>query len=267
MKKAMMIVAIIGVLAMAGVARAEIVSHWKLDEAAGATTAVDSVSCFDLTAGSPAPTFGVAAVANTGVSLSGTGGASLAGGSFHAELNPASFTVSCWYNPDSAIDAGYMVWNNGGSPTAGYALAQDDYWDPGNNLGFLTGGGGAGWDVVTKAIPGGAGNWYHVVGTYDDVAQMKTLYVSPLGGAFDASPATQNVVVDQLVPADNTTFDFGYYPGFDEDDVQVYNTALSAADVEWLFNNPGSALGGIVPEPCGLGLIGLALLAVRRKRS
>jgi ribonucleotide monophosphatase NagD (HAD superfamily) len=50
------------------------------------------------------------------------------------------------------------------------------------------------------------------------------------------------------------------------DDLQVYSHALSDADVQFIFDNPGS----VVPEPaCGTLCVGAAalLLAARRRRA
>lgn len=52
------------------------------------------------------------------------------------------------------------------------------------------------------------------------------------------------------------------------DEVSMWDTALDDAAILDLYNN-GVSLGDgeVIPEPAGIGLIGVALLAVRRKRS
>ena len=63
--------------------------------------------------------------------------------------------------------------------------------------------------------------------------------------------------------ARNDLSQFNLYPGL-LDDVQVYNEALSAAEVASLYNSPGS----VIPEPSTalLGLVSCGLLLVRRRR-
>ena len=46
------------------------------------------------------------------------------------------------------------------------------------------------------------------------------------------------------------------------DDIQFYDGALSASDVSYLYNNPGL----VVPEPWTMGMLGLGLLGVLKRR-
>ena len=54
------------------------------------------------------------------------------------------------------------------------------------------------------------------------------------------------------------------------DDVAVWSRALGADEVEALWNNGDGTdllpLLNLIPEPGGLGLLGLAMLAARKKR-
>ena len=104
-----------------------------------------------------------------------------------------------------------------------------------------------------------------------------------LAMTVDLGTSTMNLYVDGLL-ADTQNFSTGAvaFPGFNNfeigrlgrsatkvdgytglvDDVQVYNTALSASDVAFLAANPGVA----VPEPTAFALAGLGLLSLFRRR-
>ena len=210
---------------------AALVSHWKLDDALG-TTAVDSVSGFDVTG---TGTFQTTGVAGTAVSFASGQQLSRA---YTAALNPSSFTISFWYKPDTTGRDDPLKNIYGPAPydvLKGYYFYKD-----GTTLGVVTGdGNGTPWDNVlnTTSFAGTAGEWYHIVASYDSATTTKRLYVSQLGVGFDPSPASATATV---VPNDASPF---YVPdtntGADYDDIQLYNTALNATEVEFLFNNPG----------------------------
>ena len=88
------------------------------------------------------------------------------------------------------------------------------------------------------------GNWHHIAGVYTS-ATSRDLYVD---GVFRATSTTS---VPDLVPtrlgigalARNTPYNpADLFTGL-MDDAQVYNSALSAADISFLFQNPGTAVG------------------------
>jgi len=96
-----------------------------------------------------------------------------------------------------------------------------------------------------------AGQWYHVALTMD-VLNDVTFYVNgaPIGTVQGAQPAnTPNS--SYIIGAWNPP---GAIPEFfngNIDDVQVYQGVLSPAQVQQLYNNPGTSLGNNNPICCG----------------
>jgi len=60
-----------------------------------------------------------------------------------------------------------------------------------------------------------------------------------------------------------------YYPIGYVDEVAVYNYALSAGRIEAHYSSAvtSSSPDGVIPEPAALSLLGLAALAMKRKRA
>jgi len=262
------------VLFAAAQAPAGLIGHWNFDEGSGTTTADSSPN------GNTATQAGTAGSWITGKA----GGAyQLGGGNCRFELADSSdlrvtgaVTVSAWVNPTAASNFGVIagIDQTGGSANDMYSLKTADSgsdklrWDvigPGTNVSLDS----------TSALFGTLGNigdgWVHVAGVYDP-SGFAGLYVN---GALDVSTTS----VPTSIQLKTTPFQMGHnasdsgsYPlKAAVDDVQVYNEALSADDVAFLFNNPGSALGSaLIPEPATMCALGLAVAGlsgyVRRRR-
>ncbi|GAA5125036.1 LamG domain-containing protein [Luteolibacter yonseiensis] len=110
------------------------------------------------------------------------------------------------------------------------------------------------------------GLWHHLAMTVNLTTGILTLYVDGVSAAtqdFNAGvvafPIFNNFEIGRLGRQGSKADAYGGLV----DDVQVYNTALSAPEISYLFNNPGQA----VPEPAAFALAGLGLLVlVQRKR-
>jgi len=107
------------------------------------------------------------------------------------------------------------------------------------------------------------GSWHHVMTTYTLGSGAHKIYVD---GQLEDTRVANNMILsaaDFMIGAifnpSGTTI--GTFTG-NVDDLQIYGTALSDGDVRYLFENPGQA----VPEPMTLGVLGLAALALRRRK-
>lgn len=257
-------------------ANAALIGHWKFDEGAGTTTADFSGN------GNTATQAGAVGSWTTGKAGSAY---ELGGSTSRFELADSTdlrvtgaVTVSAWVNPDAISNFGLTagIDQTGGSANDMYTLKTSGSgtdklrWDvvgPGTNVSLDS--------TSTLSTLGGIGDgWVHVVGVYDP-SGFAGLYVN---GVLDVSTAS----VPTSIQLTATPFQFGHNAsdsgGFPLlaalDDIQVYDQALSAGDVSFLFSNPGTELGGAVsaavPEPSTLILAAIGFVGFvgtrRRKR-
>ena len=139
------------------------------------------------------------------------------------------------------------------------------------------------YDYPTTA-PGGRYWTPGLTGTYVVEASWATGHNSDAAYYFrsDGSLGSEVAValdVDQGLMADLSTppagdaswsgyFELGTFTLIPSSTFRIHTVGPSTSPITtglWQFSEPGGAV--VVPEPAGLGLIGLALLAVRRKRS
>jgi len=162
-----------------------------------------------------------------------------------ADLNtyPAQ-SVECWAKPDQTVAGSYRpIYSSRLTQSGwhyGYELSANDtdQWE------FDTGQRTSGLDSLTGGATTNAA-WYHVVGTIDDAAGAKALYVNgalvaqdtPASGTYGInqplnSSGTVLSAVDQYIATECATngYNSGYYVG-GLAEMAVYNYALSAAQV------------------------------------
>jgi len=262
------------VLFAAAQAPAGLIGHWRFDEGSG-TTAVDS------SANGNDATQSIAA----GGWIAGKAGGAYNLPRFWTPADPPGLqpptgpvSVSAWVKPNAAqanwtclagfegTGTGYDVYSLKVSSDAS-AGGQD-------HLQFLIPGGPTNCgstDTLMNYSAATADGWVHVVGVFDPNVSL-SLYVND---SLDKSVPTTLASLSQKSGA---RFNMGRYTNTTSytyngaiDDVQVYDQALSADDVTFLYNNPGSTLGDdVIPEPATLALLSLAACGlggyVRRRR-
>ncbi|MEW2396749.1 LamG domain-containing protein [Streptomyces sp. NPDC046862] len=162
------------------------VAHWKLDDAAGATSA-DAEAGTDAHAASGV-TFGSSAPEGTGLTSTAT-----LDGSSHGYLTPdtpavadigETFAVSAWVRP-AQTDRNMTVASQDAGDSAGFALGLRTRDGEAPAWSFTVGG---------ARISGGApetGEWTHLLGLYDAETRVAQLYVNgrEAGTRTQAAPA------------------------------------------------------------------------------
>ncbi len=258
-------------------AHGALIAHYKFDEPTGSTTAVNEVTANggDGLIGANVVT-GVAGKVGNAVSLNDAAGQAdiidmgNATGVLGKITASGQLTLSYWLSStdtsggrnvavflgddtdsNAYIDSGIV----GGAtePNAGKAQGRNrDNTNTGADIGELFG-------VLVND-----GTFHHIALTIDTLAATGALYVdgvlatSGSGAGFDSFPILNNLEVGRLGRSAPTDAFAGLV-----DDLQIYDTALSAAGITLLNANPGA----VIPEPsaCVLltGVIGVMFLGRR----
>ncbi len=250
---------------MAATGQAELIGHWTFDEGSGTTAYDSSGNGYDGTLNGGA-TYTAGQVGSGAIQFNGTDSFVAVPYQESLALVDSDFTISVWskwegpnshpYQMTVSLETGY-TWD-------GWYVAYDTgAVKYGHNSG--TQADSSPWIVPTDDYdPQAEGNlneWKCLTVVYDKANANRDLYVD---GVLAASSATSN----PLTWHDAWYLNFGVYDvGFNQndyrgfysgalDDIQIYNQALSASQVETV------AAGGVVPEPSTFvmliaGLLGL----------
>lgn len=274
---------LIGVIALSvftSSASAELVAHYTLDDSEPATTVLDS-SGLGNNGTNSGQTFGITGIDGTAIQA-GTGSA------FNSDniLGPTSTTlgiggnnartVSLWLNADSIYNEMAVLGFGSGSNRQQFIITVEDLGvasGVGASIGLRYGSGNVGYnngsDIQTET-------WYHVAFVYDGTtldfdqvdgtgfsAYINGTIVSSVDGNKGQAGNALNTSSTALRIGNSSTDNRGFNGKID--DVQIYDTALDATEIAYIFNNPGT----VIPEPSSaallLGLGALGLIARRRR--
>ncbi len=169
-------------------------------------------------------------------------------------------SVSHWFKTDAASDRDRMVTHD----SSGYKY--QTYLNNDDNVIFFvdTGGSQHAKDSVNTYRDGA---WHHIVGVYDRSDSLKRVKLY-----MDGSLVASSAGVDAALSEGDDGITFAYYPGYYYtglfDDVAIFDHAMSAGDVAYLWNDgTGRA---VIPEPGTLALLaaaGLCLALWRARRT
>jgi hypothetical protein len=267
----------------ASIAQGTLVAHYKFDEEAGATTAVNAITtnggdgAIGANVGVGAPgKIGNAVKLNNDATQAGVVDMANATGVFSKILASGKLTISYWLN-SSDVSANRSV-----AVFMGNSADSNDYIDSG-----ILGG-----TQANPPAPNGSAYGRSRVNT-DATANIGDLFGTLINdGAFhhlaltvDTASATGSFYVDGvLISADINPAKFSAFPMFNNlevgrlgrsspvdpidgfvDDLQIYDRVLNASEISSLFTNPGS----VVPEPSAIVslTVGIGLAALRRRRA
>ncbi|MES2477279.1 MAG: LamG-like jellyroll fold domain-containing protein [Verrucomicrobiota bacterium] len=264
---------------------AALVAHYKFNEAAAATLATEELGGTSGVIGSSVVT-GVAGISGNAYEFpdlaTAAGIVDMGEASFYLGTtglnNATAVTYSLWmkstdsdpnrsailYSGSSTVANSYQDIGLSGEVNVGATLADGSAYGrnrPVGASGTQQTGVGSGSTLIHD------GNWHHLAMTIDLGTSLLSIYVdgnlagtqSLVGGVNDF-PDFNNFEIGRLgrTGGSGPTDALG---GF-VDDVQVYNTALSAAQITLLHASPGTA----IPEPGTLALAGIGLLSLARRR-
>jgi hypothetical protein len=196
-------------------------------------------------------------------------------GTFFSPSPSSSFSFVAWINTSQTTGAS-VVGNNQAGVDNGFILGVNNI-DP-----YATGWGQPGQAVfeasqhpnggdtpATSTTTVNNGSWHQIVGIY----QASGLNEIAVDGAIEGSvPSVSYANPNNYLVIgggdNNPNNPDGSFTGL-VDDVQIYNGALSAAQIQYLDSNPGQTLVSSVPDGgmtiCLLGLSLTALANLRRR--
>ena len=241
-------------LVLPGRANANLVGHWAFDESSGSTTADSSANHDNGTLfGSVLPTF-VAGKAGNAISLNSSNGQYIYIGNVIDFSGNVEFTVSAWIQTTTSSN-GAVVYKQQYGYRSGYCMTingSGPYGAP-NKADFY--GSSSGYNGVTGTSNINDGAWHQIVGTYK-AGGLLTIYVD---GKLENSTASESMIGSSYPLLFGAYYNGGAVPTFNGliDDVQIYDNALSATQIGYLYSNPGQ----VVPEPSSMILTMIGFLA------
>ncbi len=221
-------------LGLVSVGRADLISHWRLDETSGA------IASNEIT-GAPAGTVGGALVWASGPR---DGAAEFNGTDTHIYIpsslgSSGNWTWAMWLRYDSLTTVDYD------------SILSTNDWAVGTGMHCILRNTGAftvalytgGPDEQPSQSTLAPGVWHHIAWTYDAAAAESKFYIN---GKLDVTRAV-NVPIPMTLGQSTlgawNAFGSGYQRWLDGgiDDVRIYNETLTAADIEALYLGPTCA--------------------------
>jgi PKD repeat protein len=220
-------------------------SYWRLNQAAGVTTAADYIGSSDLTLGTGVTGGSAGAIIgdpDTASTFSGTTAG--LGSTQTAAAAPNTFSIAAWFK--TTVKSGKIV--GYGNKATGSSTTYDRhiYLDSTGKLNFGVNN-GAQTKITTAATGWNDGQWHFVVGTMS-AAGMAFYVDGKLVGTNSAVTSGQSYNGYWRVGGDATWSGTAYFTG-SIDDVAVYPTALTLTQIRQQLVDAGRPLtGGFAPS-------------------
>lgn len=250
-------------LVLASISAAQPIAWWKFDEASGPTAfaTLGGVNGTLNGAASFAP-----GISGNAIQLSQAGSGHVNFGNNFGLLG-TSYTISYWMNTNTTATDQVVLGKHRAQSTNGFFAGFNQngpYGAPSKAWAYQSSNPGN-QPISTTTV--NDGTWKHIAIAYNLSNSTHSIYVdgglaesTKIANAMNANGA--NFLVGGVMNSSLTGV-LHAYTGL-VDDVQIYNTRLSDANIEALYRNPGTA----VPEPASLVVLGLGAFAMaRRKRA
>lgn len=161
-----------------------------------------------------------------------------------------AFTVSAWIKPNTVpgVIFGHETYNDSATKVRVFVITNKD-----GSVTALAGAATLGYEATSTTLPGviTAGQWHHVIATYNDVGdRLVHLYVDGI-----EAPGDRRKKYQENVPWGGGGYaeiaGTAYYPRIDGlmDEFRVYNRALTAEDAMALFVAPAKIASQVVIPP------------------
>jgi len=218
-----------------------LVGWWQLLDGSG-TSAADSSGNSNTGALQHTPTWATSGPNGGGLTLNGSNQYVKVTDAASLDIS-GSWTVSAWVNMAATPGSGKVVAlvnKDDGSSHTNYALIIDNGLVSAGLGWIVTFSNSSGTSYYAKYVTSiSTGTWYHIAGVYSSSANTLTLYVNGVSEA-STSVTGDTPVSDSGAPlaigAGYTSLAFDYANGT-FDDVRVYNSALTTAQVDQVYSH------------------------------
>ncbi len=208
-----------------------LIAHWKLDE-------INGLSAVDSSGGNEGilengPTWEESGRIDGALHFDGVNDQVIVPHDEQISITEA-ITISAWiYNDSSSIANSYRIISketNGASDNFFLSLQSKWLWM------------GIGGQYFTPGIDMVPNQWYHVAGTFDEVAGQVRMYIDGVEVLSQITGATLTANSDDIFIGSNWQ-GYKYWQGL-LDDIRLYNLALSAEEIEALYTSAPADGGG-----------------------
>jgi len=238
---------------------AALIAQYHFDESAG-STAFDSAGSFNGTLSATGASFVPGGISGNAISLTQAMGGLVNMGTSFPAFTSGNFSIVLWVNTTTTAADTIPLAKHKAGVQNGYLFAIN-----------TTGGGGAlnkatftvGSEFVSQSPTSTSsvndGTWHQLVGVYN-AGGTHSIYVD--GAPAEAGTTSQSIpdlgapfLIGGVREIAGTNNPEARYTGL-IDEVQVYNQALTNAQIDFLFQNPAQ----VIPEPGALSLLGFGLI-------
>jgi len=236
------------------------IAWWKFDEASGSTASATVGGIDGSLSGSA--TF-ASGISGNALQLSSAGGSYASFGN-NFGLIATSYSISFWVNSTTTTSDQIILGKHRATFVSGHfvGMGANGPYGAANKAWAYQSSFPGNQPISTTSI--NDGSWHHVVVTYNIGSGSHTIYVDGAPAESSTIAAGMGVAAADFMVGGIFTSGGAAVSTFTGmvDDLQIYGEVLSDGHINYLFNNPGSA----VPEPATMTALLVGGLSVLRRR-